>query len=649
MRLPGRMRPLLRTAAVMAAFTMAMSASAASQAAGPAPAHRVGRAMSAPVLTDGPRALGGEPECFYTFPDCSSTDPTVMNQITNSGDTSSCTFKFDVDWGDGHSDSQTFQGSADDGTIATFTHTYDDKPASFPVTVTGEVLSNTDPSVTCTATGSNLKFHLTPAAGLVGLRFAAADADSLNTPGLPVIKDDGPDLTSDRGWGPQACDGIDDPTSFDYLNCGSPVPQGGADDKNWPVIFVAGSPLTISKVVFVANGKIIDPELTANASVRCDSGAFSFPVLATRPMTEKKAGDLYQLAAIKLTFTGANLPAGAGQCAIYVDWTVTEPSSGATITAGQEYHIVYLTAADYQPPNGFQSDEVIAPYESLVQIGSVAAAGKSGQKEVFDAIWKKFTSRDIAHPVLDPVTGQVSDGPTFKYYNDNYPTIADAFNHRIGDCPKFTWFLAHDVGHCGNFAAFLAGVLAFQGIASNAFGLGKAGAFNAGPDPEPGKKAFPYAYMLVGPRLWSFGRKNASGRYPYRDKIDVKHGQLTITGSAVSYKSGKPIAQGPVSDPPMLFDDGDHAVVNVLFTNASGANVVDPSYGNPKDPAPYPDLPAYEKSAIAGFAVIDRVVTKNGKITDSLLANGASLAKACEPATLPGERIACYFQAVPYA
>lgn len=615
------------------------------------PVPGVARAMPAPFAKQRPRVPASELECFYTFPECSSTDPSVMIPIANSGDSSSCVFEFTVDWGDGHSDSQTFPGSASDGTIATFTHAYDNKPANYKVVVTGQVLSNSDPSVTCTATGANLQFNLTPAVGLVGLRFAAPDAKKLGTPGLPVIKDDGPSVIMDRGWGPTPCDGVDDPTQYDYLNCASPVPQGGPPDKQWPVIFVSDTPLTISKVVFVANGKITDPELTADASVRCDSGKFSFPVLASRAMTlaKQKTGNRYELTAINLAFTGAKLPVGAGQCAAFFNWIVTEPSTGATITT-QQYDILYLTAAPYEAPNtaSFQADQVNQPYESLVQIGSVAAAGKSGQKAVFDAIWKKFASLDIAHPILNPMTGQVTDGPSFKYYNNRYKKIADAF-HSNGGCPSFTWFLTHDAGHCGSFAAFLTGVLAFQGIGSNAIKLGNLRAvFNAGPDPEPGLGPYAYAYMLIGPGLWSFSHKNAPGRYPYRDTIKVDRSQITITGSAVTYHSAKPIAQGPVTDPPMLFTDGDHAIVNVLFKGMTVAQVVDPSYGNPKDPAPYTSLAAYEKSALAGFAVIYRAVTKNGKTTTAPIQNVDSVAAQCKPATKRGEHITCYFQATPY-
>jgi hypothetical protein len=598
------------------------------------------------LVTDGrPATANNGQECFYVTPDCSSTDPTVQATVGSDGDTSACTFQYTVDWGDGNSSTQTFPGGPDGSIEATFTHTYDDKPASYDVTMTGSVLVNPDNQ--CVANNADLVFDLTPEVGLAALRFAAPDATALTTPGLPVIKDDGPALQYDRKTQPKkGCDGVSDPAGYDYLSCGSPVPQAGLQDKDWPVIFVAGSPLTISKAVFLATGKLTDPQLSAQASVRCDSGAFSFPVLDDRAMTEQKTATGYQLAAIKLAFTGANLPAGPGQCALYIAWTITEPSTGATITPDSEFHILYLTAAAYNAPGGIQSDQVEEPYESLVQIGSIAAAGKSGEKAVFDAIWTKFASRAIAHPILDPASGQVTYGPTFKYYGDQWTKIEDFFNDDPGICPDFTAMLADDSGHCDNFAAFLTGMLAFQGISSNAIKLARIGAFNAGPDPAKGYSPFTYSYMLVGPGLWSFGGKKAGGNFPYRDDLTVRGRHVTISGTGVRYKSAKPVAQGPVTNPPMMFQDGDHAIVNVLFAGSASASVVDPSYGNPADTTPYSDFARYEKTAIAGFAVIYKTVTKNGKTTTKPVSNAADVATACAPAS--GERVTCYFQAVPY-
>ncbi len=303
-------------------------------------------------------------------------------------------------------------------------------------------------------------------------------------------------------------------------------------------------------------------------------------------------------------------------------------------------------AAKYVDPLGFGSDQVDKPYESLVQIGTIAASGKSGQKSVFQAIWDKFRSRSITHPILDTATGQVSYGPAFKYYDDSYTTIADYFNDDPGSCPLFTGMLATDSGHCGNFGAFLTGMLAFQGIQANAIKLGNVPAFEAGPDPARGYSPFRFSYMLVGPGLWKFGTKNASGPFPHRDKVTVgAHGDVTISGPGVSYKSSKPIAQGPVSDPPMMFPDGDHVIANVLLKGMTTAQLVDPSYGKPQSLRPYTDFPAYEKSAIAGFAVVYKTTTAKGKTTTVPLSNLATIGKDC--ASSAGKHVVCYFQATP--
>ncbi len=654
-RLP--LRGLARVAAIATAIALASGGlTAASWAAQPPPsrAPQVAGAASGLVPAGGAGSADNSGlECFYVYPACSSTDPSVTIPISNTGDTSACTFEFTISWGDGISDTQTFPGADGVSTIATFNHAYDDKPDSFPVTVTGQVLANSDPAdVTCTANGGNYTFNLTPQIGLAALRFAPDGANDF-TPGLPVIKDDGAHPEADHKSKPDVCDGIKEPMQYDYLGCQSPVPAlSGPAAKDWPVIFPAGAPFAINKVVFISSGPVTDPVLTANASIPSDSGSGTYPDLGNTPMTAEKAGGTYQLTATKLTFAGDHLPAVPGRVVIFVSWTITDGKTQATIAAGFEHFTLYVTAGTFTPASGPGTSQVAEPYESLLDVGTVAAAGKSGDLAVFNAIWKTFASRKIAHPILNPVTGEVTYGPTFKYYHDGYPQIADWFNKPIGGCPKFTTFLADDSGHCGNFAEFFAGVLAFQGIPADAIALGDPAdgfypGFYPGPDPAKGHDAGPYAYMLVGPGLWKFGKKkNAPTNYPYRDNLTVgPHNQLTISGAGVSYKSAKPIAQGPVTDPPMMFYTGDHEIVKVTLSGSDVAEFVDPSYGNPRGTPNLITMPDYEKTAIAGFAVIYKKV---GKLLFPLQYTGNPADVAAECRHKPGQHIACYFQAVPY-
>ncbi len=67
---------------------------------------------------------------------------------------------------------------------------------------------------------------------------------------------------------------------------------------------------------------------------------------------------------------------------------------------------------------------------------------------------------------------------------------------------------------------------------------------------------------------------------------------------------------------------------------------VDPSYGNPQTTVPYSKFPAYEQSAIAGFAVIYK------KVGNQLIPLKVTARIATECAPQP--HVACYFQAVPY-
>lgn len=624
---------------VLAASLSAAGAAQAAQAAQAASAGHGPRTVLGRIASGGGRPVAAsasasapadaEKECFYTVPDCSSTDPTVEFEIVSQGDTSSCTFQYTTDWGDKTSETKSFPGGADGSVGATFTHTYDkSKPATYTVTVTGQTTSGS-----CSANGGTLQFTLTAAVGVAAVRFAAVGARELTTPGLPVIKDDGSSLTHDRSWRPASCTGIAEPRDFDYVDCGSPLPNG-TPDKNWPVIYVAGTALTVNEVVLAANGPVTSPQLTATATVSGPGSASASLTLPATSLTSAKVSDGYQLTASALDFSGT-LPTVPGRDELTITWTVTETDSGATIQSGTSKHALYVTAAKYATPSGPGIGEVEAPYETLLDVGTVAAGGKSGARNVFNAIWKKFGSRAIKHPILNPATGQVTYGETFKYYNNDYMKIADWFNKNFGGCPPFETFLRKDSGHCGDWGWFLAGVLAFQGISAGDVALGLAHGFYAGPSPAV---PFGNAYMLVGrPGRWSFVKKNLPGNYPYADRLTVAaNGQVTVSGSNVRYRSTTVIGQGPVSDPPMMFRTGDHAIDEVRLPGAGTSLYVDPSYGNPQSTVPYPNIPAYEKAAIAGFAVVYK---KEGKKLVVLPYGDVS---PCRDST-------CYFAASSYA
>jgi hypothetical protein len=141
----GAMRLL---AAAVAAVTMVGAGVGGVAQAAPA---RSGTAPSGPRAAIAARAGGlrggraadtsGKPaECFYTFPDCASSDPEVAFEITSVGDTTSCEFQDTVEWGDKTVVTRQFPGGQNGAVLWTFRHSYD-RPGGYTITVTGSTVS----------------------------------------------------------------------------------------------------------------------------------------------------------------------------------------------------------------------------------------------------------------------------------------------------------------------------------------------------------------------------------------------------------------------------------------------------------------------------------------------------------------------------
>lgn len=100
----------LRRLATMSAIAVALALSAGPAgltglAAHAAPPPRLAEASPSAGAShaDHPASASGI-ECFYVYPECSSSDPSVYVNITNLTDSSTCTFEWTAVWGDGQSD-----------------------------------------------------------------------------------------------------------------------------------------------------------------------------------------------------------------------------------------------------------------------------------------------------------------------------------------------------------------------------------------------------------------------------------------------------------------------------------------------------------------------------------------------------------------
>lgn len=147
----GNLRGRLALAAAAAAAIGVISAAVPSQAQ---PLDHAGVPGIHPVAARAPKADTSQ-QCFYTFPDCTSSSPQVTFALHSDGDTSACTFQESVDWGDGTTSVQAFAGGPDGTIVATFEHTYAGKPGTYPVTLAGETTAGL-----CGAASATMHFTL---------------------------------------------------------------------------------------------------------------------------------------------------------------------------------------------------------------------------------------------------------------------------------------------------------------------------------------------------------------------------------------------------------------------------------------------------------------------------------------------------------
>jgi len=616
LRRPGRAIRLLVAAAALVP----------SLAAVPAALAGTGHAVSA---RPAPRSVADAgQQCFYTFPDCTSSDPDATFGLASAGDSTGCGFHADVDWGDGATTSEDFGGGPDGSLLVTFDHTYTQQGTysiAWSVTVTSGALCD----------GSSDTFQFTYAtAPVAAVRFAPLAGTAPGTPGLPVIKDDllidgSADPVMDHDFGPANCAGLDSPADYDWLDCS--LGGAGGSSKDWPVIYPAGGTVTVDEAVFVSQADLSGAQVSATALV----GGQTLTLAATSLSSAQAADGSYQLTGGNLAFSGS-LPATPGAFDLDITWSVT--FDDATIPAGESIVPVYVTAAPYAQPDS-KSKAPVPPYITLLDVGTNAAAGLSGPKAVYDAIWQAFATRDIAHPILDMQTGEVSYGPDLSYYHDGWDTIGDFWNMPIGSCPSLDQFLATDSGHCQDFGLMLADVLAYQGISISPLPLVNFPPFYKGPDPASGDDAVDYAFMLIDPKLWHFGTKNGSGRYPYADDVTIRNGRAVVSGKGFSYHpSGSPVSQGLVSTPPPMFTSGDH-----MIAVSQDWGFADPSYGNPQDSDGYQTIDDYTKAAIAGYAVLYYAVRHGKKTVWEPAPNTTRVPVFCASG-----RHQCQFRAVPY-
>lgn len=88
---------------------------------------------------------------------CQSTNPHIVLNLHNSGDTSQCTFALQVNWGDGSAVQNFTVRGGPDGSEHLSDHVYSASPGTYQINMTGSVLSGS-----CTFTPASYQFTLLP-------------------------------------------------------------------------------------------------------------------------------------------------------------------------------------------------------------------------------------------------------------------------------------------------------------------------------------------------------------------------------------------------------------------------------------------------------------------------------------------------------
>jgi hypothetical protein len=131
-RLFARSRSLL----LVAALAMVAATGTVSTAAHAAPADTGGAAGVRTAIASRSTAASSTPCTFGPAQSCESTDPAVTVNTYYYGDTSGCTFTWDIGWGDGSSSADIVISQPADGYVFTANHTYA-APGEYTIAVTG--------------------------------------------------------------------------------------------------------------------------------------------------------------------------------------------------------------------------------------------------------------------------------------------------------------------------------------------------------------------------------------------------------------------------------------------------------------------------------------------------------------------------------
>ena len=427
--------------------------------------------------------------------------------------------------------------------------------------------------------------------------------------------------------------------------------------KNWPVVFAAGTTPIIASAVFrvigasaaIAGATVIGTAKLPNGitltfrgkNINLDEGQ---KILVVKDM---KADQKLPPRVMNLTDTVASAAKGKAQAAtskaLTIGWQFVAPGT-PPLDAGTNrlpaFVVLRQPLQDEQYLQGtMEIPHPLAIYVTLAVLGTRAADGQAGEAGAVARIWKVFQTRTLHRWHLAAATGMFAeDSVVLKYWTpwtlqqDAASTYLSVCQGQQGPAPLLK---GSSVGRCGLWADFLVATLGVQGIAADEERVDQDPDWHLVSGPEELPSSIPptlpsLQLMLI--KDWAFtpplpdpskvtapsaspSQPDTPSAYPFKTQVLIGNGSAGKPKGDFTYKTSAN-NQGHVKSPPGFFTLGDHVLVR--YNN----KLYDPSYGN----GPFDTIMAWADSSLAGYAVkwVEKEPKGTGFIVTYVAHNGVT-------------------------
>jgi hypothetical protein len=394
-----------------------------------------------------------------------------------------------------------------------------------------------------------------------------------------------------RGTGPQVSslylDGCTAASSSSQWHDCAPAFPDGVTEKDWPIIAVRGTALTIPYASFVVlPGEDLSGALVMGTAT-LGAAKFTFSGVAGSQSSGRITVTHLVASAPLPNRVGAFVSGDDGDHSMQITWQIT--SGTHTFDAGTSHHPVYVV---YATPIADPSEL----YVTLVDLTTRAAAGSMLPQTVVTQTYATFQAAQsggvIHRRTLDPKSGAVTEDTTspLTYYPPGWTWAGALANTYDYGCNSLYELLSDLVGRCGSWQQLFSTTMWTEGVPVQELPrLDLLPGF-----PKPTGLGAGDVLMLV--KNWKFGTPTAPNSHRYvttatRSGATVAFGQKNFWEVA-----GVPGQNDP--NPPGWFDYGDHALV---WFNGM---IYDPSYGTAPVAAPGKNVCAWAHQSLDGFASV---------------------------------------------